>query len=231
MSSHIVDAAYLLHLRPYRDSSAIAEFLTLRHGRVSAVARGVRRPSSKMRGVLQQFVPLQLECVGRSDLKSVRSAEAVAQGTHLTGLRLVCALYLNELLQKLLSPYQSFPQLYLYYQYALNELNKGEDIEGALRTFERSMLCEMGYDPGFTSLRADAFYGYEPDQGFILISEMAVAKPHYSGEQLLLIAEDNYQDIETRRIAKRVMRRAIDHLLDGKTLVSRQLFTPITLQE
>ena len=35
--------AYVLHSRPYRDSSALLEVLTAEYGRVSLVARGARR--------------------------------------------------------------------------------------------------------------------------------------------------------------------------------------------
>ena len=44
MTRRIVDEpAYVLHVRAYRETSAIIDLLTLQHGRVSVVARGVRR--------------------------------------------------------------------------------------------------------------------------------------------------------------------------------------------
>ncbi len=50
-------AAYVLHSRPYRDTSALVDFFTLEHGKVSAVVKGARNPKSKFRAVLQ---PLHL---------------------------------------------------------------------------------------------------------------------------------------------------------------------------
>ena len=39
---YVVDgqAAYVLHGRPYRDTSLLVDFFTLEHGKVSAVVRG-----------------------------------------------------------------------------------------------------------------------------------------------------------------------------------------------
>ena len=44
---------YVLHQRPYRESSALVEVFTESHGRVGLVARGVRSPKSRQRGDLQ----------------------------------------------------------------------------------------------------------------------------------------------------------------------------------
>ncbi|MGO3275086.1 DNA repair protein RecO, partial [Halomonas sp.] len=52
------EPAFLLHRRPYRETSALVDLLTLNHGRVRAVAHGGQRPGSKSRQRLQPFTPL-----------------------------------------------------------------------------------------------------------------------------------------------------------------------------
>jgi DNA repair protein RecO (recombination protein O) len=42
-----LEPAYLLHARPYRNTSVLADFFTLQHGRVNGVVRGVRGANSK----------------------------------------------------------------------------------------------------------------------------------------------------------------------------------------
>ena len=64
--------AFLLHKRPYRETSALVELLTLEHGRVRAVAQGVQRPGSRSRGRLQPFTPLHVTWVGEGELKRLR---------------------------------------------------------------------------------------------------------------------------------------------------------------
>ncbi|UTW11808.1 DNA repair protein RecO [Marinobacterium rhizophilum] len=219
-------AAYVLHARPYRDTSLLVDCFTLEYGKVSLVARGARRPGSRSRASIQCFVPLQLSWSGRSELKTLSQAEAVAPPVFLQGRALLCGLYLNELLQRLLQPVDPHPQLYVYYQYALNELLLGQDIEGALRTFERRLLSEVGYALELSGLDAQALYLLQPQGGFqpVVLNPSTERQRCFGGQQLLAIGEDDYSDPRTRRAAKRLMRLALDQLLGGKALRSRELF-------
>ncbi len=219
-------AAYVLHSRPYRDTSLLVDFFTLEQGRVPAVVQGARRPGSRLRSILQPFVPIQISWRGRQELKTLQQAEAVGTMVLLQGNALLCALYVNELLQRLLQPFDAHPRLYVYYQYVLNELLSGADVEGGLRTFEHRLLAELGCLPELADLDAQQLYLYEPDQGFVPISQPS--ERHYSscfwGYQLNAIAQDAYSEQEVKRAAKRLMRLAIDHQLGGTPLRSRSLF-------
>lgn len=219
-------AAYVLHSRPYRDTSLLVDFFTLEHGKVAAVVQGARRPNSKLRASVQPFVPVQVGWRGRNDLKTLTQAEPVAAMMFLKGDALLCGLYVNELLQRLLQPFDPHPKLYVYYQYVLNELVGSHDVEGALRTFEHRLLHELGYMPELAFKQADRVYLLNMEQGFIAVdhvNEEIKARCFY-GSQLSAIAEDDYTDPQTRRAAKRLMRILIDHTLGHKPLRSRELF-------
>lgn len=219
-------AAYVLHSRPYRDTSLLVDFFTLEHGKVSAVAKGARRPNSKLRSSIQPFVPLQINWGGRQELKSLINAESVAPTMLLQGNALLCGLYVNELLDRLMLPFDSHPQLYVYYQYVLNELLSGEDIEGGLRTFEHRLLAELGLMPDLTEKKPEQIYRYEVDSGFLPIENVSDSQKHicFYGRQLMAIAEDDYNEIQIKRAAKRLMRQLIDKALNYKPLRSRDLF-------
>ncbi len=219
-------AAYVFHARPYRDTSQLVDCFTLEYGKVSLVARGARRPGSKLRASIQPFVPLQLGWQGRNELKTLSLAEAVAPPLFLQGRALLCGLYLNELLQRLLQPSDPHPRLYVYYQYALNELLSGQDIEGALRTFERRLLLEVGYALDLQALDPEGQYLLRPEGGLQRIAAVnnRLASRCFGGQQLLAISEDDYSDLHTRRAAKRLMRLALDQMLGGRSLNSRELF-------
>lgn len=219
-------AAYVLHSRPYRDTSLLVDFFTLEFGKCSAVVNGARRPNSRMRSTIQPYVPLQVDWRGRNELKTLSAAEPVGQMRFLTGNALMCGLYVNELLERLLQPLEGHPKLFVYYQYVVNELATGVDIEGALRTFEHKLLKELGYDLALTELDADGHYRYRPGIGMQPLGR-APLKPdpmYFSGQQLTAIADDNYAGADTRRAAKRLMRMAMEPLLGQKPLRSRQLF-------
>ena len=48
-------SVYVLHTFPFKETSLVVELFTRDFGRVSAVAKGARRPRSAMRGMLQSF--------------------------------------------------------------------------------------------------------------------------------------------------------------------------------
>lgn len=222
-------AAYVLHTRPYLETSALVDFFTLEHGRVSAVVKGVRRPNSKLRGIIQPFVPLQVSWQGKQDLKTLLQAESVGLNGLLQGNALMCGLYVNELLQRLLQPFDPAPRLYLYYQYVLNALVANDDIEGALRTFERKLLAETGYElPLHEPLDAQLIYRFNPEQWCFeplhgLIPDVYKAQC-FRAQHLQPIGDDCYDEPAVRQAAKRLMRLAIDHLAGDKPLRSRTLF-------
>jgi len=94
--------AWVLHHRPFRDTSRILDILSLDHGRLSLVARGARSAKSKLRGYLRPFTPLQLSWVIRSDLGTLTGAEMNGAPITLTGDALLSGYYVNELLLYLL---------------------------------------------------------------------------------------------------------------------------------
>ncbi|MDI3323109.1 DNA repair protein RecO [Pontibacterium granulatum] len=225
---YVVDgqAAYVLHGRPYRDTSLLVDFFTLEHGKVSAVVRGAKRPNSKLRPVIQPFLPLQIGWRGRQELKNLTLAEPVDANPFLSGNALMCGLYVNELLERLLQPLDPHPHLYVYYQYVVNELRSGEDIEGALRTFERRLMMELGHAPDLTDLEPDGIYVYDPGQGVQRIAQPTDQNRMrcFYGRHLQAIEQDSYDQRAVRQAAKRLMRLLIDQLLGDKPLRSRELF-------
>jgi len=60
---------YVLHTYPFKETSLVVELFTRDFGRVSAVAKGARRPRSAMRGMLQSFQPLLGAWSGKLELK------------------------------------------------------------------------------------------------------------------------------------------------------------------
>ncbi|SIQ41960.1 DNA repair protein RecO [Marinobacterium stanieri] len=214
-------AAYVLHTRPYRETSLLVDLFTLEHGLVSVVARGARKPGSRLRALLQPFQSLQVGWQGRAELKNLRSAEASETSCMLQGRSLLCGLYLNELLQRLLRPHDPHPRLFVYFRYALNELKLAQDIEGALRTFERQLLEQLGFALDCSTLLPQEHYCWSEEQGLVGLAPTVAGWP---GEHLLAIERDQYDDPDVRRTAKQLMRLRLAPLLGEKPLRSRELF-------
>ncbi len=218
-------AAYVLHSRPYRETSLLVDLFTLEYGRISVVARGARRSGSVRRFALQPFQPIHVNWTGRHELKNLSHAEVPQVMAPPQGKSLLCGLYANELLQRLLQPADPHPRLYLYYTYLLRELVSSEDLEGALRTFERQLLESLGYGLALSQCEAQTFYHYDPKRGFYPATDASkTSSPAYLGAWLLAMAEDRYDQVEVKRASKRLMRDALSFLLGDKPLKSRELF-------
>src|SRR5690242_12429174 len=101
--------AYLLHQYAWRETSRVLEIWSREHGRLGIVARGVRRPRSPFRGLLQPFTPLKLSWSHRGELGNLTGAEAAAPAPALHGRPLMAAFYLNELLLRLLARQDPHP--------------------------------------------------------------------------------------------------------------------------
>src|SRR3954466_16278034 len=88
---------FILHGRPYRETSLLLEVLSRDHGRVGLVARGVRSARSRTpRALLQPLTPLNLAWTGRGELATLTAAELASAAAALAGEALLWGLYLNN---------------------------------------------------------------------------------------------------------------------------------------
>jgi DNA repair protein RecO (recombination protein O) len=66
---------FVLHSYPHRETSLIIDVFSRDYGRIALVAKGAKRPLSKLRGVLQTFQPLSLSWSGKSEIRTLIAAE------------------------------------------------------------------------------------------------------------------------------------------------------------
>lgn len=224
--------AFVLHTRAYRDSSMLLELITRDHGRVSAIARGVRKKTTTKRGLLQLFVPIMVSWSGRAELMTLREVEPGGLVPKLQGSRLYSALYLNELLVRLLQRFDPYPRLYQLYAHTLLELANHANVELILRVFEKRLLQELGYGLQIEReaktgnvVQADSYYHYSADLG---LSQIEQAQAHlqqaFLGAHLQAIAKHELQEKIVLQEAKRLTRLALAPLLGKHTIKSRELF-------
>ncbi|QJD31388.1 DNA repair protein RecO [Methylococcus geothermalis] len=225
----LLDSAFVLHRRDYRETSLILELFTLHHGRIGLIAKGARRGRQGLAPVLQPFVPLLVSWCGRGELATLTQAEAGGSGLRLQHTALFCGFYLNELLMKLLPSHDPHPELFNAYRHALADLAADEDPETALRGFELSLLEDIGYGlqlvaeaVGGQAVRPDRLYTYRIEAGPVPATEDEADA--VLGATLLALRDRRFDSPETRTEAKRLMRRIIAHHLEGRALKSRELF-------
>ena len=226
--------AYVLHGRPYRDTSLLLDVLTAEEGRLGLVAKGARRKSRGGSGgaLLQPFIPLLISFSGRAELKTLTAVEAAGQAQVLHGDRLFSGMYLNELLVRLLHRHDPHPTLFAAYSSTLQALASEPEVEESLRRFELRLLEELGYsfdlaaegDTG-EAVQEGRWYRYHSHCGLVASDGVAEpSTPSFAGSDLLRMARGQFGG-EVRQTAKRLLRQALAEHLGGAPLRSRELFS------
>jgi len=225
----VLQPAYVLHRKPYRDTSLLVEAFSLDHGRVGLVARGARGRRSSSQALLQPFQPLLLSWSGRGELQTLTAVEAEGPPNALTGAAVLSGFYLNEVLMRLLPRHDPHYDLYNSYRRTLAWLKEGGDNEWTLRLFERDMLQELGYGLQLEQeaetaepLEPESLYCYHPESGPRLADSPDCLAVH--GETLLALMAGESRGERCRREAKRLMRAVLQPYLGSRPLASRELF-------
>jgi DNA repair protein RecO (recombination protein O) len=229
---HDQQPAFVLHSRPFRETSLIIETFTRDFGRVALVARGARRPRSALRGILLAFQPLLLSWSGKGELRTLHRAEWQGGYPLLGGLALVCGFYLNELLMKLLPRDDPHGALFAAYGETILALGSGTAHGAHLRRFEVGLLREIGYaltldrdvDSG-AAINAEGRYAYIIERGPVALD--AAHPPgigvELTGRTLLAMHADDYSNPVTELESKALMRALLNHHLGAQKLHTRQL--------
>ncbi|MDO2949494.1 DNA repair protein RecO [Aeromonas simiae] len=224
-------AAFVIHARPYRETSQLVEVFSAELGRLSLIAKGSRAARSPLKGMLQPFARLSLSWRGRGDLKTLTRAEPLGLPRRLTGDRLFYGLYLNELVYYLLESGSPFPDVFEAYAEALTLLVDTPVPELPLRRFEFLLLEALGYAVDFVTaadddspIRTDLLYGFERELGFVARERTPDPANLFLGAHLHAFAEHRFDSPAILQAAKRFSRLALQPYLGQRRLKSRELF-------
>lgn len=226
-------AAYILHKRPYRETSQILDVFTREHGRVSLLSRGSRSARSKTSGILQPFQPLLVGWQGRGELPYLSSVESAdCKAPVLRSRSLLSAMYINELLTYLLHKNDVHEDVFDRYHGVLFSLQSPNSIEQELRLFERDLLQYLGFGMNLESdadsgaeLQAETLYAYHFEHGPVSTATgESRACPVVSGASLKYFQQGILEKPEHRSEIKTLMRYVLSCHLGGKKLKSRELF-------
>jgi DNA repair protein RecO (recombination protein O) len=243
-----LEPAYLLHHHPWRDSSRILELLTREHGRVAVIARSSRQSGARTGSALQPFTSMLVSWSARGELGTLTGVErrvppsaspgasdgsgpsALEPGA-IEGDRLMSGFYANELLLKLLQRNDPHPALFDAYEGLVGRLRASatEAIRG-LRLFEKRLLEELGWGlslereaDGGAPVEPARSYRYALDGGAEPLDGVAEGSLIFCGSSLLSLARDELDDPRSLADARRLLRAALDRLLDGRPLRTREV--------
>jgi len=220
---------YILHHRPFRDTSEILDVVSRDHGKIAVVARGSRSSKSRLSGVLRPFLPLKLSWVAKSDLGTLTGAEAAGPPAGMVGDALFSAFYVNELLLYFLHRHDPQPEIFALYEQVIGALVGSGNVAASLRSFELEFLSLLGYavnlDHEFGShdlVDIDHYYQYRNEQGLVAV-EHADGPLTFKGGVYSAIAGQRFDDPDILRAANELLRDIVGFHLGGKELKSRKV--------
>jgi len=213
--------AFILHARPWRETSLLLEAFTRDQGRVGLVARGVRSARSRLpRASLQPLQPLLLDWTARGELGTLTAAEPTGTRWRITGDALIAGMYVNELVLRLTSRNDAHPAAFAAYTECLVRLAEESDIACTLRRFERDLLADLGYalmlDAASSGepIDPDATYGYAAEAGPIAWREGSHL-PRVSGAALIALDRGEKPAPAALEELRRLMRTIVRDLAGG----------------
>ena len=226
--SGLLDEGLVLHRRAYLETSLMVDVFTREHGRFRLIAKGARRGRCPLIQVLRPFDPIRLSFPGRGELKTLTAAESLGSMPPLEGKALFCGFYIAELLMRLLPAEDAHPDLFERTIALFRGLGESLALDQLLRQYEIALLEDMGYglrldeDAQGLSIDPQGAYLYDLEKGALKVQ--SATPQSVSGATLLGLEKGSLEGDRERLEAKRLMRRMVDHLLDGRPLRSRELF-------
>lgn len=143
------DEGIVLRRVDYGDADRILTVLTLEHGKIGVIARGVRRSQSRLGPRTDLFTRSRMQLArGRGELDVLTQAEQVSGHVPQGARRLACAALCAELTDRVLEGHHAEPEIYVLVTHALRACaDESRDPRAAVVWFARRMIDRLGYAP------------------------------------------------------------------------------------
>ncbi len=229
---YAAESAFVLHARPWRETSLLVEVLSAEHGRIGLVARGVSGPKRHvLRAALQPLQSIRFDAAQKGELAQLAAAEAEDAAPLLQGDAALAAFYVNELCLRLAPRHVPQPELHAAYARVRERLRAGGLLAWTLRRFERDLLEALGFGFDFGSdgdganIDPAARYRLDPEHGpRRLLSERAGERRETAtGRALLALAADAPPEGEDLASLRLPLRAVLLHHLGGRGLKSWEM--------
>lgn len=227
------EPAFVLHARPWRESSLLVEVLSAEHGRLGLVARGVQGPKRHLlRSALQPLQYIRFDAVQRGELATLSAAEALDAAPRLQGDAMLAGFYLNELTLRLAQRGDPQPELFEAYRNTRQRLGQADPLAWTLRRYERDLLDALGFgfdlsvDGDGAPIDPAARYRLDPEFG---ARRVLADRGHgdrrnaATGRALLALAADSLPDDADLASLRRPIREVLAFHLGPRGLKSWEM--------
>jgi len=231
------EAAYVLHARPWRETSLLVEVLAEHEGRLGLVARGVQGAKRHvLRAALQPMQHIRLDAVLQGELAQLRNAEAIDAAPVLQGDASLASFYVNELVLRLAPRGDPHPELYDAYGEVRQRLGSSDPVAWTLRRFERDLLDALGFglaldvDADGAPVDPAARYRLDPEQGARRVLRdrgQGDRDTAATGSALLALGADIEPETDDLASLRRAMREVLAYHLGPRGLKSWEMLAEL----
>lgn len=224
----LLQPAYCMHARPFRESSHIAEMLTPEYGLVSCVHRGSRRRAGSAKLL---FTPMLISWSGRGELYTLTHAEADGHSHIVSPDACIVGMYLNELVLRLVPKSSPSREIFDLYRSVVTALGDSMQRRAKLlRLFEVELLELTGHGLFLdkeadheTEIQCEGLYRYDVDAGAVRIHRASSAWNVVSGAALIALRSPLAMDPACLDETKRFMRGVLSCHVGSRPLRSREI--------
>ena len=185
----------ILKTSDLKEADKIVSIFSEKEGKISAVARGVKKPASSLRACIQPF------CHSLLHLSRGKNLDLITQGkiidfygnTRLDFPRMIYVVYMMELLDKSLMERMPLNNLYNTTLEVLEYINSRGANSLLIRLYELRLLSALGYKPVFNqciNCGSPKILGFNIPEGGVLCSGcigQSLAVFQLSGESLAIL--------------------------------------------
>ena len=214
------DQAFVLHKRPYKDSSELIKLLTRQSGIVDLISKGSRNPKSKFKGMLQPFVLTEVFYSGKSSLKTLIEVSQQFALKSCPYKNHVSMLYCNELLLLIGMHDEVNTDIFDAYQLAVKQLQTAKSVSLVLRQFEWFLSQKIGYALRLPEeVQAQDSIEFDPLNGLLKSQHNHICTASIFNR---FIANQTLNSNDIKQI-NQLMKTVVNHMVQGKTIQSRHL--------
>jgi DNA repair protein RecO (recombination protein O) len=206
---------FIIHQINFGDSSKILKVLTRDYGMVSLLSKGIRYSKKYKACTLTPFVPLLFTYRDNNTISVLNKFESTQEANyHLKKIKLICALYVNEILYRSLSHSLGDPKIFYLYYNTLKSLQKDTNTHKTLRTFEFALMEILGFNIDFAydfknkqPVEKDRLYNVIPEHGVTQVYNKK--DDYYTGDVILQIHYRQFNELSNHKEIKKIAHKII----------------------
>ncbi len=222
----------VLKSRSYGESNKIVTLLTREAGKVAVMARGAKKPTSRLAGITQTFMHGMFVCQRTSGMGTLQQGEHINSMRHVQTdiIATAYASYIVELIDRLVEEGKSEPYAFEVLLQALTAIEEGYDPEAITLFVDWKMLPYTGVQPILHACAScgavDGEFSFSFSQGGFLCHRCFHLDPYIirlSPKQLKLIrmfymvSIDQVGKLDLKRDTKRFIKNIVTTIYEEQT--------------